>query len=46
MQQAVMALGNPAAGLVWRELALNADGEKRRIALTGLMSVLAVRYAE
>ena len=46
MQQAVTALGNPAAGLVWRELALNADGEKRRIALTGLMSVLAVRYAE
>ena len=46
LQQAVTALGNPAAGLVWRELALNADGEKRRIALTGLMSVLAVRYAE
>ena len=46
MQQAVMALGNPAAGLVWRELALNADGEKHRIALTGLLSILAVRYAE
>ena len=46
MQQAVTALGNPAAGLVWRELALNADGEKHRIALTGLLSVLAVRYAE
>ena len=46
LQQAVTALGNPAAGLVWRELALNADGEKHRIALTGLLSVLAVRYAE
>lgn len=46
MQQALMALGNPAAGLVWRELALSADGEKRLIQLTGLLSVLAIRHAE
>ncbi len=46
MQQAMMTLGNPAAGLVWRELALSADSEKHLITLTGLLSVLAVRYAE
>lgn len=46
MQQAVLALGNPAAGMVWRELTLIADSEKRLISLSGLLSVLAVRYAE
>jgi len=46
LQLAVMALGNPAAGLVWRELALSADSETRLIRLTGLLSVLAIRHAE
>jgi hypothetical protein len=46
MQQAIMMLGNPAAGLVWRELTLSADGDKRVIQLAGVLSALAVRYAE
>ncbi len=46
MQQAILALGNPAAGMVWRELTLIADSEKRLVSLSGLLSVLAVPYAE
>lgn len=46
MQQAVLALGNPAAGMIWRELTLIADSEKRVISLNGLLTVLAVLYAE
>lgn len=46
MQQAVLALGNPAAGMVWRELTLIADSEKRVISLNGLLTVQAVLYAE
>ncbi len=46
IQQAVLALGNPAAGMVWRELTLIADSEKRLVSLSGLLSVLAVPYAE
>jgi hypothetical protein len=46
MQQAITMLGNPAAGLVWQELTLSADTEKRLIVVSGLLSVLAVRYAE
>ena len=46
LQLAVLALGNPAAGLIWRQLALSADSETRLIQLTGLLSVLAIRHAE
>jgi hypothetical protein len=46
MQQAVLALGNPAAGLVWRELSVSADSEKRLIQTSGVLSVLSIRMAE
>lgn len=46
MQQALLALGNPAAGMVWRELSLSADSEKRLVAIGGQLSVLAIQHAE
>lgn len=46
MQQAVLALGAPQSGMVWREMSLAVDNEQRLIQVSGVLSVLAVRLAE
>ena len=46
MQEVILKLGDPAAGLIWREMSLVADSSKRLISLSGVISVLPLRYAE
>lgn len=46
MQEVVLKLGDPAAGLIWREMSLVADSSKHLLSLSGVISVLPLRYAE
>lgn len=46
MIAALMALGDAANGMVWKELALGVDDERRQISVKGRISLLMARLAE